>query len=535
MKRLIYRSTSAAPVTWDTVSAVVESASANNEAQGITGLLLLAGDTFLQVLEGEAARVDHTFARIRRDGRHRDVTLLMDAAVPERLFAEWGLAAVRLDRVGPREAEALRRKYGARAGSVVVPDDGERALALLLDARALDASTRDPGTIRVVTGGAGRDRLLRRAQRVETLGHLAGGIAHDLNNVLGPLMMSLELLELRLGDDPAARRLVEQLERATQRGAGLVHQLLAYIRGAQGKQAAIAVAPLVDEVGSLLRSTLPPTIRLALEVEDGLGAVRGDPTQLHQVVMNLAVNARDAMPNGGTLRIAAGAHAAEGGPAVRISVSDTGPGIPPEMLREVFEPFFTTKAEGTGLGLTTVMDIVREHGGTVTVESAGGAGARFDVLLPASDEAALPEAPAAGAEADEAPRGRGELVLVVDDEAAARAAASAVLRAHGYRTATAEHGAAALEAYREHGGAVRVVLTDMMMPVMGGPELARSLAALAPDLPVIGMSGLPDHGGTNEGRADLARFLGKPFRARSLLEAVAAALAAAPAPAPAAP
>ena len=306
------------------------------------------------------------------------------------------------------------------------------------------------------------------------------------------------------------------------------------MRGARGEWSSIAIIPLVDEIESLLRDALPCAIALTIEVDDEVPAVMADPTQLHQVVMNLAVNARDAMPDGGDLRIevrdcelsARAAAAYEGGHAgrfVAISVSDTGRGIPPEMVARVFEPFFTTKEEGTGIGLATVADIVRSHGGFVGVKSAEGIGTRFDVFLPAA-EGEVPHAEAA--ETDSALRGQGELVLVVDDKVGMRAATCGVLETHGFQTIGAADGTEALAAFAEH-TAIQIVLTDMMMPGMDGPALVQALEAQAPGLPVIGMSGLATYERAAEVRGSLAGFLDKPFTAAALLKAIGAALAGA--------
>ena len=397
------------------------------------------------------------------------------------------------------------------------------------------------GSILVVnTDVTERKALVLRARRVEDLGRLAGGIAHDINNVLGPILMSLQMLGMRVGDDAAARKLIGTLESGATRGAGLVRQLLGYMRGARGEWAPVSVVPLVDEVGQILQDTLPPNVALDLAIADDLPAVVADPTQLHQVVMNLAINARDAMPGGGALAIAVEDRTVDAAEAeryrdgrvgrfVRVTVSDTGVGMPPDVLDRVFDPFFTTKEGGTGLGLANVVGIVKGHGGFVVAESAEGAGTRFDVFLPAADAPGVAEGGAAPAEVR---GGDGEVVLVVDDNEAMGDAAAGVLEAQGYRALRAGHGADALDAVEARFGGpdpVRAVLTDMMMPVMDGPTLTRTLNACAPGLPVIGMSGLTTPDEAAEGGARFAAFLHKPFRADDLLEALDRALAAPPA------
>ncbi|MDT7856052.1 PAS domain S-box protein [Rubrivirga sp. S365] len=397
----------------------------------------------------------------------------------------------------------------------------------------------DLGSILVVnTDVSERKALLLRARRVEDLGRLAGGIAHDINNVLGPILMSLQLLAMRAGDDDATRKLLGTLESAATRGAGLVRQLLSYMRGARGEWAPVSVVPLVDEVGQILQETLPSNVALDLAVADDLPHVVADPTQLHQVLMNLTINARDAMPGGGALAVAVEDRTVDAAEAeryrdgrvgrfVRVTVSDTGVGMPPDVLDRVFDPFFTTKEGGTGLGLANVVGIVKGHGGFVVVESAEGAGTRFDVFLPAAETSAPPEA--AGGGAAEPLADAGGAVLVVDDNEAMRGAACGVLASHGYRPVPAAHGADALDQLDAH-GPVCAVLTDMMMPVMDGPALARALNERAPDLPVIGMSGLTTPGEAAAGGARFAGFLPKPFQAGDLLQALDEVLATPPAP-----
>jgi len=397
--------------------------------------------------------------------------------------------------------------------------------------RTKDAAGHDTaGRILVVnTDVTERQELVLRAQRMETLGKLTGGIAHDINNVLGPILMSLQLLARRV-PDPKGLQLIGALEAATQRGAGLVRQILAYLRGAQGERAPLAVAPLVDEIGELLREALPRPVALKLVLDDDLWSVCGEATQLHQVLMNLAVNASDAMPDGGDLLIEArnrvvsardvGADEGRPGPHVLLSVTDTGAGIPPETLAHIFEPFFTTKAKGTGFGLATVLSLVKGHGGFVRVESTPGVGTRFDVFLPALPEEAPAGAPAGGAPARTVPPAHGELVVVVDDNEVLRAAAAEVLEEHGYRVLTGGDGAEGLALVEAQGDAVRAVVTDMMMPGMDGPALIRALHARTPALPVIGMSGLNTREQLRDEGLAVAAFLAKPFSADALLGAL---------------
>ncbi|HKB90436.1 MAG TPA: PAS domain-containing protein, partial [Opitutaceae bacterium] len=264
-----------------------------------------------------------------------------------------------------------------------------------------------------------------RAQRMESIGTLAGGIAHDLNNVLSPVLMSIELLKMSVNNDADALQLLETIEASTKRGADLVKQVLVFARGADGRHSTVDLRSLLADIEDIARKTFPRSIRLLTEMQDGLWPVLGDITQLHQVLLNLAVNARDAMPVGGTLTFSAQnlvidqqyagtSREALPGSYVMLSVSDTGQGIAPEIRERIFEPFFTTKGvgEGTGLGLSTVHAIVKGHGGFVSVYSEIGQGSTFKVYIPADPHLSLN---VQARFTPELPLGRGEWVLVVDD------------------------------------------------------------------------------------------------------------------------
>lgn len=381
-----------------------------------------------------------------------------------------------------------------------------------------------------------------RAQRLESLGTLAGGIAHDLNNVLTPILASIDLL--RGEADPESRELLLQnMETSALRGAAMVRQVLAFARGSEGAALSVSASAVIGDVAKILGETLPKDILLRTDVSANLKRFRGDPTQLHQVLMNLALNARDAMPQGGALTIRArnetlddvysGMHPeARPGEYVCITVADTGAGIAPALLERIFEPFFTTKpiGKGTGLGLSTVHSIVREHGGFVNAYSELGKGSRFTVYFPVDGAAIVPP------EGNEAapsriPRGRGELVLVVDDELAIREVVRRTLERYGYRVRVATNGADGVAAFVEARGEVQLVLSDMAMPLLDGPSMVRALRAIQPSIRIIGSSGLTaidDSQGAKE--IGVQRWVPKPYTAEELLTAIREELDAGPLP-----
>jgi signal transduction histidine kinase/CheY-like chemotaxis protein len=373
-----------------------------------------------------------------------------------------------------------------------------------------------------------------RAQRLESVGTLASGIAHDLNNVLAPIVMSLRLFRSKL-PGTEDQEVLTGMESSARRGADIIRQLLTFARGAEGVRHAVDVGALIGDLAKMLRDTCPRSIRIETAVASDLGAVIGDATQIYQVLMNLCVNARDAMPAGGLLRLAAGQLPAQAGvPHARsaldsgdwilLTVSDTGCGIAPGILDKIFDPFFTTKAAsfGTGLGLSTAQSIVKSHGGLITVTSQINQGTEFKVFLPMHSSA---PAPADATPAIVPARGRGELILVVDDEPAVRLVTRATLLDHGYRVVTAGDGNEALSVFLGEGKAVHLVLTDMMLPSMDGAALVRSLRELSPGLKAIAMSGLLNGKALAEspGLASTT-FLQKPFTAECLLQCVAEAL-----------
>jgi len=374
-----------------------------------------------------------------------------------------------------------------------------------------------------------------RAQRLESIGTLAGGIAHDLNNLLAPITMGVELLR-RFDPNPKAKPIIDSIERSARRGSDLVKQVLSFARGVEGSRVDMQVRHVVREVESIIENTFPKNIRVETQLADSLWLVAGDPTQLHQILLNLCVNARDAMPEGGTLVIgadnieideqyAAMDQSGKPGRYVALSVVDTGIGIPRENLDRIFDPFFTTKdlGKGTGLGLSTVLGIVRSHGGYVNVYSETGKGTTFKVYLPASS--AAPGAPDTPHEEEKFPRGHGETILVVDDETSILTITQQTLEAFGYKVLTAEDGAHAISLFVLHRQQIAAVLTDMMMPVMDGPALITALRRIDPSVRLIAASGLNANGHVAKVTAlGVKHFLPKPYSADTLLVALHKAL-----------
>ncbi len=371
-----------------------------------------------------------------------------------------------------------------------------------------------------------------RAQRLESIGTLAGGIAHDFNNVLSPIMMAIALLRIR-HEDEETDKLLQMLETSANRGKDLVRQVLGFSRGLDGERIILQPAHILNEIGNIAVDTFPKSIEVQVDCVKNAWLLHGDPTQIHQVVMNLCVNARDAMPGGGRLELKlenvrldetyAQMHPdARPGPHVCIAVGDQGTGIPPEIRDRIFEPFFTTKetGRGTGLGLSTVRGIVRSHGGFINLYSELGRGTTFRVYLPAS-EADLAAAAAEAPRKLENLRGRGEMILLVDDEAAIRRVASRTLETFGYRVLTAANGAEGVSLYVLHRHEIAVVLSDLAMPVMDGLAMAHALKSIAPEVRMIGTSGLATAGVEAKLRdLGVEHFLNKPFVAENLLRSL---------------
>jgi PAS domain S-box-containing protein len=378
-----------------------------------------------------------------------------------------------------------------------------------------------------VTEAQRLEARLLRSQRMEGIGTLAGGIAHDLNNVLAPILMAIEVLGRKV-TDPHGQRMLSILDTSARRGADLVKQVLTFARGASGPAGLLDPAHIIREMERMARETFPKSIEVRAEVPRDLWQVLGQATPLQQVLMNLCVNARDAMPEGGTLTLrawnapTAGSTAGDGrgpSPHVVIEVSDTGTGIAPEVLDRIFDPFFTTKpmGEGTGLGLSTTAAIVKSHEGFLDVDTAPGRGTAFKVFLPA--HAAV--APAAARLEPALPEGHGQLILLVDDEAAILNIARETLEVYGYSVITASSGDAAVGIFRERRHDIRLALTDMSMPGMSGAATIQALRAIDPSVRIVATSGRPlDVSET----LPIQGFLPKPYSARTLLETVRATI-----------
>ncbi|MES2696218.1 MAG: ATP-binding protein [Verrucomicrobiota bacterium] len=380
-----------------------------------------------------------------------------------------------------------------------------------------------------------------RAQRMEAIGTLSSGLAHDLNNILAPILMAAGLLKVKL-DSPHDQKIVTMMETGAQRGAALIRQLLNFGRGSGGQRANVNFEHMIRDMVHIVEATFPRDIEVAREVGASLWPIVADSTQLHQVLLNLCVNARDAMPRGGKLLLrvenlrldAAGAKAcriANPGNYVRLTVTDTGDGIPRAIIDRIFDPFFTTKpiGKGTGLGLSTVLGIVKSHDGFLTVDSEPGKGTTFKVYLPAveQNDIALAAEPVA-----HLPRGNGETILLVDDEVAMREATKAVLEARGYHVITAGHGEDAIRLFVAHRDDTQLIVTDIDMPVMSGPELIRTVRVLEPQMKFLVMTGSTQGEKMTELAAlGLGDILAKPCEPARLLKKVHAILNSTGAPA----
>jgi len=443
-------------------------------------------------------------------------------AVPELLFP------------GFAEADAAVQQQGQWTGEFRIPQPtgGERIVL------ARWTLLREPPysplrVLAILTDITERKQIeaqLLHAQRMQGIGALAGGIAHDLNNLLAPILMAAPLLRETV-EDPESRAMLETMEQCAQRGADIIRQLLTFARGTPGTRVLVPIRHLLRDMEKIIRETFPRNIQPELHAPRELWSVQGDPTQLHQALMNLCVNARDAMPHGGVLRLAAENvevdetfatldPQAKPGRYVCIIVSDTGAGIPPEIQDRIFDPFFTTKevGKGTGLGLPTVLGIVRGHGGFLRFKSVLGQGTTFELYFPATEEQ-VPAEPAP--EPALPPPALGQTVLVVDDEASVRDMLKRALEKHGYRVLLAAEGNEALSLYERYRHEVCIILTDMLMPGLDGPGLVRALRARGVELPILGMTGVAERLAIhNLEQLALETLLVKPFLTRDLLWAL---------------
>ena len=426
-------------------------------------------------------------------------------------------------RILTREHIVHEYRFLRRDGEVVWIHDELRLLR--------DAAGRPQKVVGAWTNITERKELethLLRTQRLESVGRLASGIAHDLNNILAPMLMAPPLLRDAI-QDPELRNMLDLVETNAQRGSNIIKQLLTFGRGLEGERVPVQLRALVTDMLGIIRETFHKNIITRRETPAEAWLVIGDATQLHQVLMNLCVNARDAMPEGGTLTLklencefdesfARLTPGAQPGRYVCLSVTDTGQGIAPEHLDKIFDPFFTTKelGKGTGLGLSTVLGIVQSHGGFVQVRSQPGRGTEFKAYLPASETT---EAQPAGQSDQSLPQGGGELVLVVDDESSVRQVTRKLLERNGYRVIEAAEGADGITQYVAHQKEVQMVVTDLAMPVMDGPAFIRVLRRLNPQVRIIAMTGYQSKSSLP---ADLGvpgeNNLSKPFHGPMLLQ-----------------
>jgi two-component system, cell cycle sensor histidine kinase and response regulator CckA len=369
-----------------------------------------------------------------------------------------------------------------------------------------------------------------RVQRMQSIGTLAGGIAHDLNNALTPILVAAHLAKGQLKGHPAAR-LIDTIEKSALRGKNIIKQILAFARGVEGERRLVQLTYVVKEIEKILHETLPPSIELSAEIGEGPLPIIGDATQLHQVLMNLCVNARDALPHGGTLKIilendlidakqAQQLEAPAPGAYVRLTVEDSGTGIAPDVIDMIFEPFFTTKdvGAGTGLGLSSALGIVKSHGGFIDVQSELGKGTRFSVFLPAA-QAGMVESE--DYETTFIRRGTGERVMIMDDDEAIRDMVAESLKHYGYDVVTFRTGDEGLEDFRKDPAATKILIVDFLMPGTHGKELVLKFREIDPDARIILMTGY----GEMRRVIDVAeqtkvRHLIKPFTVEAMLESL---------------
>ncbi len=383
----------------------------------------------------------------------------------------------------------------------------------------------EPKSIFMVNTDITQKKLLEaqllRSQRLESIGTLAGGIAHDLNNVLSPIMMSVQLLQMKL-HDTEQQKLLKTLENNVKRGANLVKQILSFATGIESKRTNIDFKQIFAEIAQIITETFPKQIVFHQDIDQNLHRCCGDTTQIHQIIMNLVVNARDAMVEGGKLTISLENIQIDDreGNYVLITVTDTGIGIPPDIQERIFEPFFTTKeaGTGTGLGLSTVLSIIKNHDGFINVDSEVGEGTSFKVYLPVTEirqplSHILPEI--------EMMAGEGELILVVDDEASIRKITQSTLEACNYKVLTASDGREAVAIYTKYHQNISIILLDMMMPLMDGEKAIRAFKNINPQVKIIAISGLVySHKVTQVRQMGVEAFLSKPCTASELLQAI---------------
>jgi len=382
-----------------------------------------------------------------------------------------------------------------------------------------------------VTGRRKLEVQFMRVQRMEGLCSLAGGIAHDFNNILAPLLVSIQMLKGKLSQADR-QKLLTALEANVQRGAGLVKQVLAFGRGMEGERILVQPKHIAHDIQKVVQETFPKSVQFEMRTSTDLWTLVGDPTQLHLVLLNLCLNARDAMPDGGKLSVYmenltfdetyAGMNLeAKAGPYVLMEVTDTGTGIPKENQERIYDPFFTTreKGKGTGLGLSTALAIVKSHGGFIHCHSVVDQGSTFRVYLPASLAPVVAER--AAVDPAKLPRGHNELVMIVDDEVPILKVARKTLERFGYRVLPATDGAEAVNLFKTRQQDIAVVITDVAMPHLDGPATVSALRTINPKVKIIGSSGLSTVGGHARIKdAGIQHFIPKPYTAETVLQAL---------------
>jgi len=426
-------------------------------------------------------------------------------------------------------------EHGAWNGEVtMVNRAGDTVMLDMRITQVRDAAGLPTARLSICTDITDRRKLeleLHRAERLDSLGMLAGGIAHDLNNSFAPILMAIDLLRLRVPESEN-RRILDTIGMSAEHGALLVKQLLAFARGTGGERNEVDVGEVLFAVRNLLRGSLPASIQLQVSTPTNSWPLQADATELKQVFLNLCINARDAMPQGGSIELAvenvvvddvvASRHpGAQTGPHLRVRVRDTGTGIPPELQAKIFDPFFTTKAagKGTGLGLSMVAGIVRSHGGFIELDSRLGVGTTFELYFPATIGSSTGDGVYGGVLPQQ---GRGEVILLIEDDVVVRETCQLLLEKAGYRVVSVHDGATGIAVFRAGPETFAVVVTDMLMPGVQGDDVIREIRRLRPHHPAIVISGRMDAGT----RADLERLkppvvcLLKPVGAQDFLGAV---------------
>ncbi len=459
----------------------------------------------------------------------------------------------------PRSRETLTRAFEAcrrRGTPFDLQLELDTATGRRIWARSIGEARRDSGGDITRLEGAFQDitehkkleQQFLRAQRMESIGTLAGGIAHDLNNILQPITLAMDFLRSQL-PDPTSQSMLDLVSENARRATSLVRQVLSFARGVDGERVSIQPKELVGEIAGIVRETFPKNIIFHLNLPENPWPITGDSTQLHQVLLNLCVNSRDAMAAGGSLtltvehaeidaRHAAMQPDATAGRHVVLTVSDTGTGIPPELHEKIYEPFFTTKETGvgTGLGLATTLGIVRSHGGFITMKSPEGGGTTFRVFIPAGEMESLAAADPPELIEPPVPHGGGELILVVDDEEPILNVLRLTLESFGYRVMTACNGLEGVRIFTRHPEEIDAVITDMVMPAMDGPEMVARLKLINPDIRIIAISGMTSEASIESiTRLGVQRIIRKPFPATDILQALREVLDGTPANTPAPP